>query len=65
MLWNVNETTVIQVKKFKPIYVQSFILNLYDASMLYNCDYMFSKFIKKNTVYMYFSSFYAVLEMCE
>lgn len=39
MLWNVNETTVIQVKKFKPIYVQSFILNLYDASMLYNCDY--------------------------
>lgn len=63
MLWNVNETTVIQVKKFKPIYVQSFILNLYDACMLYNCDYMFSKFIKKNTVY--FSSFYAVLEMCE
>lgn len=58
MLWNVNETTVIQVKNSNP-----FILNLYDASMLYNCDYMFLKFKKKNTVY--FSSFYAVLEMCE
>lgn len=63
MLWNVNEIIVIQVKKFKFIYVQLFILNLYDVSMLYNFDYMFLKFIKKNIVYFLF--FYVVLEMCE